>query len=72
MGAAYKLGVDKSAKITTESLLPKKSALAVEAINDTEMMNVGCLGRCSTASAKRSWQVVFMYKRYGIHALTAT
>ena len=42
MGAAYKLGVDKFRKDNNrEPTSEEKSALAVEAINDTEMMNGG-------------------------------
>ena len=72
MGAAYKLGVDKFRKDNNrEPTSEEKSALAVEAINDTEMMNGGLSAGAAPQLAQSGLgRVIFMYKRYGVSMLS--
>ena len=72
MGAAYKLAVDKFRQDNNrEPTSEEKSALAVESINDTEMMNGGLSAGAAPQLAQSGLgRVIFMYKRYGVSMLS--
>lgn len=72
MGAAYKLAVDKFRQDNNrEPTSEEKSALAVESINDTEMMNGGLSAGAAPQLAQSGLgRVIFMYKRYGVSMIS--